>query len=142
LILKFKANVPFSAVLVGTNTQTHKHGLIIFNTIDHWLPPDCSSGNKCDVDRAAGGRIPTYNGLRGREVTLQEGAAMARQLSMDAGFPVPFIETSAVTTFNVSNAFTGTHLNHDCMPTGLTRRVLGVCVHWGGEHRAGTDGHA
>ncbi|ELR19746.1 Ras subfamily protein [Acanthamoeba castellanii str. Neff] len=51
-------------------------------------------GNKCDVDETA--TISDWRRTNQvREVTAQEGAALARKMSSDLGMPVPFLETSA-----------------------------------------------
>jgi hypothetical protein len=42
-----------------------------------------------------------------REVTAQEGAALARKMSSDLGMPVPFLETSAKLNRNVTTALGG-----------------------------------
>jgi hypothetical protein len=65
-----------------------------------------------------------------REVTAQEGAALARRMSSDLGMPVPFLETSAKLNRNVSAAFGGapssaSHLHRQSLTPRHWRNLVG-----------------
>jgi hypothetical protein len=79
----------------------------------------------------------------GREVTFQEGAALARRMSKDAGCAVPFIETSAKYNVNVTSAFAGAFADQPASLSAMSSLLTHVCVSCvRGGYRAGTDGNA
>jgi hypothetical protein len=102
MIKRLKKENGFSLILVGTSTLLTPHA-----HTPHTPHSPHTPGNKSDVDETA----TISDWLRTnqvREVTAQEGAALARKMSSDLGMPVPFLETSAKLNRNVSTAFGGT----------------------------------
>lgn len=73
------------------------------------------TGNKSDMDAQ-------------RQVTCEEGTALARKLSVEAGHDVLFIETSAKLNTNVSAAFAGISSPDQDELTDVLSYSGGVCA--------------
>ena len=104
--MRVKGTEPFSVILVGAYAQERAAHLRATDHphTTHTVYP--RAGNKSDVDT----HPVVYDWNRKaaeRVVTHAEGAALARKLSVAAGCPVPFIETSAKLNINVTTAFAG-----------------------------------
>jgi hypothetical protein len=101
MVTKGKGSEPFSAILVGKQTHCGIHHTLQAFVHRHRRLHHRHIGNKCDVD------AQKVSDRESREVTPQEGAALAHKMSLGVGCAVPFIETSAKFNTNVTSAFAG-----------------------------------